>query len=114
MEPGDGRQKIARARGPPCEVYAEESAEDGPQEGEARSQQESCRARTKASMKGKPPKAQLEAFIAKFTPDVAAAARQALAKTRMLVPGAVELAYDNYNALAIGFGPTERASDAVL
>lgn len=32
----------------------------------------------------------------------------------MLVPGAVELVYDNYNALVIGFGPTERASDAIV
>ena len=30
------------------------------------------------------------------------------------MPGAHELVYDNYNALVIGFGPTERASDAVL
>jgi hypothetical protein len=29
-------------------------------------------------------------------------------------PGANELVYDNYNALAIGFAPTERASDAVF
>jgi hypothetical protein len=30
------------------------------------------------------------------------------------VPGAVELVYDNYNWLVVGFGPSERASDAVL
>ena len=29
-------------------------------------------------------------------------------------PGAIELVYDNYNALAIGFAPTERASEAVF
>lgn len=33
---------------------------------------------------------------------------------RKRLPGAVELVYDNYNALAIGFGPTERASDAIF
>jgi hypothetical protein len=33
---------------------------------------------------------------------------------RALVPGATELVYDNYNALVVGFGPSERASDAVL
>jgi len=33
---------------------------------------------------------------------------------RARLPGAVELVYDNHNALAIGFGPTERASDAVF
>jgi hypothetical protein len=66
------------------------------------------------AMKTAPAKAQLESFIKKFTPEVAAAARQALARARALVPGAVEMVYDNYNALAIGFGPTERASEAVL
>jgi hypothetical protein len=65
-------------------------------------------------MTSETPKAQLDAFLAKFTPDVAAWARKALAKTRKLVPGAVEMVYDNYNALVIGFGPTERASEAVL
>src|ERR1039458_9537409 len=28
------------------------------------------------------------------------------------LPGAVQLVYDNYNALVIGFGPSERASEA--
>jgi hypothetical protein len=110
MEPGDRWQDAARARDP----QGETRAEDGPEEGEAQGRQDSCRIRAKAQMKAKPSKAQLESFIAKFTPEVAAAARQALAKTRTLVPGAVELAYDNYNALAIGFGPTERASEAVI
>lgn len=30
------------------------------------------------------------------------------------MPGAVELVYDNYNWLVIGFGPSDRASEAVL
>jgi hypothetical protein len=33
---------------------------------------------------------------------------------RRRLPGATELIYDNYNALAIGFGPGERSSDAVF
>ena len=33
---------------------------------------------------------------------------------RERLPGAVEFVYDNYYALAIGFGPTERPSDAVF
>ncbi len=37
-----------------------------------------------------------------------------MARLRRQVPGAVELVYDNYNALVIGFGPSERASEAVL
>jgi hypothetical protein len=60
------------------------------------------------------PQAQLETFIRKFTPAVAADARAALRRTRKLVPGAVELVYDNYNGLVIGFSPSERASQAVL
>jgi len=33
---------------------------------------------------------------------------------RKRLPGAIELVYDNYNALAIGFGPNERSSDAIF
>lgn len=40
--------------------------------------------------------------------------KAAHAKMRKLVPGAVEMVYDNWNGLVIGFGPTERASEAVL
>ena len=56
----------------------------------------------------------LEGFISKYSPKVAAQGRAALAKLRRLVPGAVELVYDNYNWLVVGFCPSERASDAVL
>ena len=60
------------------------------------------------------PSARLDAFIAKYSPDVAAQGRRALAKLRRLVPGAVQLVYDNYNFLVVGFCPSERASEAVL
>lgn len=60
------------------------------------------------------PKAQLDSFIDKFTPSVAAMARRSLAALRKLTPGAVELVYDNYNALVIGFCASERASDAIF
>ena len=59
------------------------------------------------------PEVQLATFIERYTPEIGALARAVLARMRALVPGAVELVYDNYNALVIGFGPTERASDAV-
>jgi hypothetical protein len=65
-------------------------------------------------MASKSPEQQLAGFLAKFTPEVAARAKAARTKMRKLLPGAVELVYDNYNALAIGFGPTERASDAIF
>ena len=64
--------------------------------------------------KAEPAEAQLDGFLAKFTPDVDDTARQALRKMRQRLPGAIELVYDNYNALAIGFAPTERASDAIF
>jgi hypothetical protein len=57
---------------------------------------------------------QVSAFLAEFTPEVARVARRARAKLRTLLPGTLELVYDNYNALAIGFSATERASDAVM
>jgi hypothetical protein len=60
------------------------------------------------------PRQQLDGFIDKYTPNVAALAQQVLIKMRQRLPGAIELVYDNYNALAIGFGPTERASDAIF
>jgi hypothetical protein len=56
----------------------------------------------------------LDAFLAKFTPEVDALAHDLIARMRARLPGAAILVYDNYNALAIGFGPSEKASLAVL
>ena len=60
------------------------------------------------------PHQQLESFLVKFTPEVADLTRAILAKMRKRYPTALELVYDNYNALAIGFGPTERTSEAIF
>jgi hypothetical protein len=60
------------------------------------------------------PEDQLAGFLAKYAPEIAAEAVAALERLRPQVPGAVEMVYDNYNALVIGFGATERASEAVL
>ena len=60
------------------------------------------------------PTRQLSEFIARFTPEIAALARKAVAKMRRRLPGAHVLVYDNYNALAVGFGPSERTSEALL
>src|SRR5580658_1932968 len=60
------------------------------------------------------PKEQLDVFIDRFTPEVAKTARGAIAKMRKLTPGSLELVYDNYNALAIGFSPTDRAGDGIF
>ena len=66
-----------------------------------------------AVQKGTPAQ-QLAGFIAKFDPALAKqihAARQALRKR---FPTAFELVYDNYNFFVIGYGSTERASDAIV
>ena len=61
------------------------------------------------------PAKQLAGFIARFSPAIASEARGALSRLARLVPaGALRLVYDNYNGLVIGFGPTERASDAIV
>ena len=60
------------------------------------------------------PAQQLRSFLAKFDPRVATSARTALARLRKKLPGATEIVYDNYNALAIGFGPSEKASEAIF
>src|SRR4051812_40760037 len=60
------------------------------------------------------PAKQLNAFLDRFSPEIAAKARAARAALRRQLAGAVEMVYDNYNALVIGFSPTERPSDAVL
>jgi hypothetical protein len=61
-----------------------------------------------------PPAKQLASFIDKFTPEIASLTKAVLAKMRARYPTALELVYDNYNALAIGFGPTERPSEAIF
>jgi hypothetical protein len=60
------------------------------------------------------PQIQLNRFLAKYTPAMVKASKASMARLRLQVPGAVELVYDNYNALVIGFGPSERASEAIL
>jgi hypothetical protein len=60
------------------------------------------------------PEAQLEGFLAKYTPEIAGLAKAALVKMRKRLPGAVEMVYDNYNALVIGFCPGERPSEAIF
>jgi len=60
------------------------------------------------------PRAQLREFLARYSPEIQALARAVLGKMRQRLPGAVELVYDNYNALVVGFGPSERASEAIF
>ncbi len=65
-------------------------------------------------MKSPTPEKQLAGFIAKFTPEMAKRIRTARAKMRKRIPQALELVYDNYNFFVIGYGPTEKASDAIF
>jgi hypothetical protein len=58
--------------------------------------------------------AQLEGFIDKYPPEIAATTRACLAKMRQRLPGAAVLIYDNYNSLAVGFGPSEKPSEAIF
>jgi hypothetical protein len=58
--------------------------------------------------------AQLDSFLARFSPEVEAQARAALDRMRARLPGAVQLVYDNYNALAIAFGADDKRSGIVF
>jgi hypothetical protein len=60
------------------------------------------------------PEKQLASFIAKFTPEIASLTRKIRAEMRKRYPTALELVYDNYNALAIGFSPSERPSQGIF
>jgi hypothetical protein len=60
------------------------------------------------------PEEQLAGFLARFLPEIAALAEATLERMRVRLPSAVEMVYDNYNALVIGFGPTERPSEALF
>jgi hypothetical protein len=60
------------------------------------------------------PERQLVGFIAKFTPEMGKLIRDARAKMRGFIPQALELVYDNYNFFVIGYGPNEKAGDAIF
>ena len=60
------------------------------------------------------PAKQLNTFIARFDPAIRKIVREARAKLRRRLPTAIELIYDNYNALAIGFGSSERSGDWIV
>src|SRR5690349_11864925 len=65
-------------------------------------------------MRSTSPASDLNRFIARYSPDIAKLAREVLARMRRRLPAAHQLVYDNYNACAIGFSPTDRASDAIF
>ena len=57
---------------------------------------------------------ELAAFVAKFTDQMQDQIRGCRAKLRERFPEAIEMIYDNYNFLVLGFGPTERPSEAIF
>jgi hypothetical protein len=59
------------------------------------------------------PQQQLDGFIDKFTPDIAVTIRRAVAMVSARLPGATILVYDNYNALAIAFGASEKRQSII-
>ena len=58
--------------------------------------------------------AKLDEFLSRYHPTVAADARRALDVLIWRYPTATRIVYDNYNALVIGFGPSDKASEAVF
>jgi hypothetical protein len=59
------------------------------------------------------PQEQLDGFIDKFAPEIAATIRRAVAMVSARLPGATILVYDNYNALAIGFGASDKVRSII-
>ena len=57
---------------------------------------------------------QLAGFIAKFDAPMQRRIRAARKRMRTLLPRATELVYDNYNFFVIGYGPGDRASEAIF
>lgn len=59
------------------------------------------------------PTPQLAAMLAKFDPAMEKFGKAAHKKMHALLPTATQMVYDNYNFFVIGFGPSERASEAI-
>jgi hypothetical protein len=58
--------------------------------------------------------AELDAFMDRYSPEVASDGRQALAFLTARLPTATRMVYDNYNALVVAFGASTRVSDIIL
>ena len=56
----------------------------------------------------------IEAFVAKYTPAIAAQLRDARQRLRARFPRGVEMVFDNYNALVFGIGPTDQSRDSFI
>ena len=58
--------------------------------------------------------AQLEAFLIKYQPPVAALGRAAIKRLRVRFPTCDALVYDNFQALAVGFSPNGKTRPAFV
>ena len=56
----------------------------------------------------------IEAFVAKYTPAIAAQLRDARQRLRAHFPRGVEMVFDNYNALVFGIGPSDRTRESFI
>lgn len=65
-------------------------------------------------MSPSPLETQVAGFVARYSPEMAAAVRAARRKLRALFPRGFELVFDNYNALVFGYGPSQKASEALI
>lgn len=65
-------------------------------------------------MEQRSPEQQLAEFAARYTPEIEEQIHDAHKIMREMLPGAIEMVYDNYNALVIGFCPTERVADVLF
>ena len=61
-----------------------------------------------------PAEAQLEAFLSKYLPPVAAIGRSAIRRLRLRFPGCDALVFDNFEALAVGFAPDGKTNTMFL
>ncbi len=58
--------------------------------------------------------AEIEAFVSRYSEEIAAQLRRARAEQRRLIPNGYELVYESHNALIFAFGPTAKASQLVI
>jgi len=56
---------------------------------------------------------QLQGFIAKYSPEIAATAKKVRQDLRQRMVGTLEMVYDNYNALVMAYSSTGKVSDVI-
>jgi hypothetical protein len=69
---------------------------------------------TRTQTPSRTPTQQLRGFIDKFAPAHRTLIRAVRKAMRARLAGAYEMVYDNYNFFVIGYGATERPSEAIL